>query len=216
LVERLDRIGYKWRNALVVQRGRKCKYSCAGVEVRGYPFLSTQFRRIQMRAKAFVVLGVCAVLACSSSSFAAQATYFLSMDGAQEVPGPGDPDGSGMGSITLDDVSGEISWDFTYENISAPTAMHIHGPDAPAGTAAGVYIGLGVATTGGAGTLTNSLVHGNLAQITAILSEPENFYVNIHTGDFTPGAVRANLPEPASLALLAIGGLAIARRSRKN
>jgi len=154
------------------------------------------------------------VLLAPSGAHAASATFGVSMTGAQEVPGPGDPDGSASGTITLDDATGLVSWSFTYANIDAPTMMHIHGPNAPAGASAGVFIGLGVVTSGGAGTLIDSLTHGNLAQITQILNAPDSFYVNIHNGPFPGGAVRGQVPEPATALLFGAGlaGLAFGGR----
>ncbi len=154
------------------------------------------------------------LLLAPSAAQATSATFSVSMTGAQEVPGPGDPDGSASGTITLDDATGLVSWSFTYANIDAPTLMHIHGPNASAGVGAGVFIGLGVATSGGAGTLVSSLTHGNLAQLTQILSAPGTFYVNIHNGPFPGGAVRGQVPEPATALLFGAGlaGLAFGGR----
>ena len=47
----------------------------------------------------------CLALGLLASSPAAAATiiYSVSMDGAQEVPGPGDPDGTASGTLTIDD-----------------------------------------------------------------------------------------------------------------
>lgn len=160
-----------------------------------------------------IVLLAAFLLLAPSSALATSATYTVNMSGAQEVGG-GDPDGTGSGTIMLDDVSGLISWSFVYANIVAPTLMHIHGPAAPAGVNAGVFIGLGVVTSGGAGTLIDSFVHGNLAQITQILNSPTTFYVNIHNGSFPGGAVRGQVPEPATALLLGAGlaGLGVASR----
>jgi len=164
------------------------------------------------------LLGIASLLFLApSSALATSATYTVNMSGAQEVGG-GDPDGTATGTITLDDASGLISWSFVYANIAAPTAMHIHGPAAPAGVNANVFIGLGVVTSGGAGTLIDSFVHGNLAEITQILNSPTTFYVNIHNGPFGGGAVRGQVPEPATALFLGAGlaGLGVAsRRARR-
>lgn len=170
-----------------------------------------------MRSLSRLVIPAFALLLVALPAQATTITYVLAMDGAQEVPGPGDPDGSASGTITLNDVTGEISWSFVYADISAPTAMHIHGPGGSAGSGAGVFVGLGVATSGGAGTLISGVTTtpGNVA---AIFADPSDFYVNIHTGDFTAGAVRGQLgtvPEPGTAVLLWLGlGLAGWRRRR--
>jgi hypothetical protein len=163
----------------------------------------------------FVVLTFCGFAQAES------AIYSLDLTGGQEVPGPGDPDGMGSGILSLDDASGVISWDITYSGIAAPTAMHIHGPGGSAGSSAGVAIGLGVATTGGPDTLIGSLTHGELSEVSAILANPSDFYVNIHNADFGPGAIRGQLgtlvPEPSGFvaSLLALGmSLGLIRRSQ--
>jgi hypothetical protein len=79
-------------------------------------------------------------------------------------------------------------------------------------------VGVGVATSGGPGTLISS-VTTRVANALAINAIPTNFYVNIHNGPFPGGAVRGQLgvvPEPGTLALLAVGlaGLVAAGRLR--
>jgi CHRD domain len=167
-------------------------------------------------------LGYALVLAvlCTAPAYALSTTYSVIMSGANEVPGPGDPDGSASGTITLDDVAGSISWSFTYSALSTPTDMHIHGPGGSAGSAAGVFVGLGVATSGGAGTLISSTTT-TPANIDAIFANPTDFYVNIHTTEFPGGAVRGQLgtvvPEPETAQLFGLGtvALAVARRMRR-
>ncbi|WDE13406.1 CHRD domain-containing protein [Thalassomonas haliotis] len=145
-------------------------------------------------------------------------TYQMDLDGIQEVP-VGDLDGSAAGTISFDDVTGLISWDLSYANIDTPTAMHIHGPGGTAGINAGVFIGLGVNTSGGANTLIDSLV-ANLADVNMIINDPGGFYINIHTAEFPPGSVRGQLgnvlvPAPGTLPLLIIAALFLLQSSLK-
>lgn len=167
-------------------------------------------RRLAVR-----LLGVLSLLFATSSADATIATYVLAMDGAQEVPGPGDSDGAATGTITLDDVTGVVSWNITYVNLATPlSAMHIH-PGA-AGVAGAPLIDLGVATTGGAGTLINSL-SANTTTVASIVASPTDFYLNIHNTPFPGGAVRdqlGTLPEPGAAVLLAaaLAGLVLRRR----
>ena len=146
------------------------------------------------------------------------ASYLLTLTGDQAVP-PGDPDGSASGILSVDDVTGEIVWNLTYTNIADPSAMHIHGPNGPTGSTAGVFIGLGTSSSG-PGILDGSLIHSPLSDLSLILSKSSDYYVNIHNGDFPPGAVRGQLgvvvPEPSTALLLlaCLPALHLARRVR--
>lgn len=152
------------------------------------------------------------LFACFPASFAAanSASYLLTMTGDQEVPNPGDVDGFASGILSVDDVTGEIAWNFTFADIADPTAMHIHGPNGSTGSPAGVFIGLGTSSSG-PGLLDGSLTHAPLSDLSLILANPSDFYVNIHNVDFGPGAIRGQLgvavPEP-STALLLLASLA--------
>ncbi|WP_281556738.1 CHRD domain-containing protein [Thalassomonas sp. RHCl1] len=145
-------------------------------------------------------------------------TYQMELDGLQEVP-VSDLDGTASGTISFDDVTGLISWDLTYANIDTPLAMHIHGPGGTVGINAGVFIDLGVNTSGGANTLIDSLV-ANLADVNTIINAPEGFYINVHTAEFPPGSVRGQLgnvlvPAPATLPLLILAGLLLLHSARQ-
>jgi hypothetical protein len=49
-----------------------------------------------------------------------------------------------------------------------------------------------------------------------VLANPAGFYVNVHTTCFQGGAIRGQLaPEPAALALLSMGALALAFARRR-
>ncbi|MCA9285809.1 MAG: CHRD domain-containing protein [Phycisphaerales bacterium] len=146
-------------------------------------------------ARPFALGGVVA-LALATSAFATVHTFDLNMTGDQEVPNPGDPDGLGTGTLSIDDATNIVSWSIAYSNIAAPTMMHIH--TGAAGVNGGVLVSLGVATTGGPGTLVNSVPTSG-ANVATILNNPPGFYVNIHNSAFPAGAIRGQLQPQAVL-----------------
>ena len=52
--------------------------------------------------------------------------FRTSLTGEAEVPGPGDPDGSGEASVRLNPGRGEVCFDLTVQGIEPATAAHIH------------------------------------------------------------------------------------------
>jgi hypothetical protein len=113
------------------------------------------------------------------------------MTGANEFPGPGDPDGTGFARITLNQGQGEVCWFIEVENITLPaTAAHIH--PGVAGTAGSPIVNLGA--PGADGTSIGCTEDVDPALIKDIRQNPENYYVNVHTlPGFGPGAVRGQL-----------------------
>jgi hypothetical protein len=129
--------------------------------------------------------------ALSAAVAPAQAEQFtLTMTGNQEVPNPGDPDGFASGTLTIDPATNQVSWNFTHSGIATPTMMHIH--IGAAGVSGGVIVNLGVATSGGPGTLVNQTTT-SATNVNNILANPTGYYVNIHNAQFPGGAVRGQL-----------------------
>ncbi|MDZ4830104.1 MAG: CHRD domain-containing protein [Phycisphaerae bacterium] len=145
------------------------------------------------------LVSLSSLVAAASIASAAVTTFPITMTGAQEVPGAGDTDGGATGTLTVDSGTNMISWNFTYTNIAAPNAMHIHA--AQDGVSGGVVINLGTATSGGAGTLI-SQTPTSAANIAAVLANPQNFYVNIHNAAFGGGAVRGQIPKILDVVLV--------------
>lgn len=158
-------------------------------------------------------------------AIAAPVTYELTFTGAGTGLG-GDATGSASGTLTLDPepgIYGNVGWDFTYENFEEPselTGMHIHE-----GSVSGpIHLDMGVATDGGPGTLIQSWSDADWGNHTtwlkedlqAVIDDPTNFYVNIHTEAHPPGAVGAQIPEPGSLAALGMTGLILFGRRRRH
>ena len=130
-----------------------------------------------------------AVLALAGGVLAAETTLTAELAGVTEGENPGNPDGSGSATITLDPETGEVCWDMTAEGIGAVTQSHIH--TGAAGVSGGVLVPLDVdgfedATEG----CTSDVA---AADIEMVLDNPAGFYVNLHTADFPAGAIRGQL-----------------------
>ena len=109
------------------------------------------------------------------------------LSGAAEVPGPGDPDGSGSFKATFNAGQDQICYELTVSNIAAPNAAHIHsgGP-----TVAGPVVVTLKTPVGGSAKECTTL---SKEQVKAIIQKPGDFYVNVHNADFPDGAVRGQL-----------------------
>jgi hypothetical protein len=111
------------------------------------------------------------------------------LSGAAEVPGPGDPDGSGSARITLRPEQGEACFELSVSNIEPATAAHIH--EGAEGVAGPVVIPLDPAPTAGS---SEGCVSGvDTALLRNILQNPRQYYVNVHNEEFPDGAVRGQL-----------------------
>jgi CHRD domain len=110
-----------------------------------------------------------------------------SMTGAAEVPGPGDPDGSGSVVITVNHGLAQVCWELSVTGIAPATAAHVHV--GAAGVAGPVVVPL-TPPTGGSSSGCAS-VDPELAK--AILKNPAAYYVNVHNAEYPAGAIRGQL-----------------------
>jgi hypothetical protein len=114
------------------------------------------------------------------------------LTGAAEVPGPGDPDGSGIARVRLfpnDSSTSMVCFGIKVEDIMLPAvAAHIHvgAPD----VAGPIVIGL---TPPDASGQSEGCVTADKALADAIYNDPGAYYINVHTVDFPAGAVRGQL-----------------------
>ncbi len=117
------------------------------------------------------------------------------LTGAAEVP-PGDLDGSGTATITVNPGQEEVCWEIRVQGITLPaTAAHIHVGAAGTAPPNNVVVTLsppvaGLDPTSGFSSGCTT-VERDLAL--AILKNPENYYVNVHNDDFPTGALRGQL-----------------------
>jgi hypothetical protein len=115
--------------------------------------------------------------------------FTVAMTGAQEAPGPGDPDGSGIAILRLNPGREQVCFQLLVEDITLPvSAAHIH--EAPPGEPGPVVVGLAAPNASGEAS---GCVSASRELILDIIGEPEEYYVNVHTSDFPAGAVRGQL-----------------------
>jgi hypothetical protein len=137
------------------------------------------------------MLALTMVLAFTSLNGSAQTSagrpLEAQLNGAEEVPGPGDPDGFGEVHMTLDPGRREICFQLSVSNIAPATAAHIHVGQA--GVAGPVVVGLQPPTSG----FSSACVAVSRELILEIIKNPSAYYVNVHNALFPAGAVRGQL-----------------------
>lgn len=136
-----------------------------------------------------VALTVAAALSISAQVFAGDGGRPLTatLTGAAEVPGPGDPDGSGAAALRVNHGQGRVCYELAVADIATPTAAHIH--KAPAGSAGPVVVPLATPTEGSSAACAD--IERELAK--ALIQSPEEYYVNVHNAELPRGAVRGQL-----------------------
>ncbi len=122
----------------------------------------------------------------------ADTTFFVSMDGQQEVTaagvgGAGDPDGTGDATVTVDTATDEVCVEVSFFNVDPITLMHIHR--GVAGTNGPIVVDF--APTPGPGPFDICVPGGAVAD--EIAANPLSFYLNAHNATYPAGAVRGQV-----------------------
>ncbi len=122
------------------------------------------------------------------------------LNGANEVPGPGDEEGSpgadglpgkGKAEIRIKKGANRLCFKVKWENIAQPSAGHIHTGTA---TVAGPVAVTLFSQTVTAGNEAEGCVEGlDPALLQNIKKNPKDYYVNLHNSEFPNGAIRGQL-----------------------
>jgi hypothetical protein len=128
-----------------------------------------------------------ALMIAVGSASAGGRPFSTTMTGAEEAPGPGDPDGSGTANFTLNQGQEEICFELNVTGIEPAAAAHIHIGDV--GEPGPIVVGLTPPTDGSS----SGCVSVDPDLIKAIRQNPEDYYVNVHNATFPAGALRGQL-----------------------
>jgi hypothetical protein len=144
---------------------------------------NTLHARLLMTAAAALALAGCETVAESVDE-----TYSAMLQGSQEVPGPGDPDGSANAEVTIVDAVDNVCYEINdVRGISPATAAHIHR--GASGVAGPPVVTLQAPTDGES----QGCIQAPEAIADEIEANPSGFYVNVHTADYPNGAIRGQL-----------------------
>lgn len=133
-----------------------------------------------------------AALAFALPASAGGRPFHVSLSGAAERPDPGDPDATGTADITVNPGTREVCWSVVVENVNLPIlAAHIHEGDATVAGPPVIFL-IPMGATDADGVFSGcATVDRSLA--IALVSSPDQFYVNVHNDPFFAGAARGQL-----------------------
>lgn len=152
---------------------------------------------MQMRRTRGTVLALAAVavaVALPATGAGAGAVKLVAeLDGNDEVPDKGDPNGTGAGDFRVKTTKRKLCFDIAFERIEAPTAGHIHEGDE--GVAGGVLITL-FEDEAGATSPVAGCVKAKRSLLKEIKRNPAHYYANLHNAEYPAGAIRGQLLKP--------------------
>ncbi len=111
------------------------------------------------------------------------------LDGAAEVPGPGDDNAAGLFEALINPKTERICYTLTAGAIDKATVAQIHA--GAAGQVGDPVLTLDTPDGDDDDSQDCQDIDGGLAQ--ALLANPENYYVNVRTGAHPDGAIRGQL-----------------------
>jgi hypothetical protein len=143
-------------------------------------------------------VGVTALIGSATAAPAPKAKYTITLTGAKEPDG-GDPEGVGEAKITVKSKTNTVcvKTKKVFGVLLPSTGHHIHTGDAD--TNGPIVVPLAQVTAKAAkpgkpekpGKAAKSCGTASAATILSMINEPSQWYVNVHSSQFTGGAIRS-------------------------
>jgi hypothetical protein len=130
------------------------------------------------------------LVAAAVPAGAGDARLVAFMTGANERPGPGDPDGVGRAVVTINDAANQLCVAVQFTGITLPaTGFHIHF--APTTSSGPIVVPFANPTTN---QVSQCVTVENEDLLDNIAANPGQYYINIHTQPlYAAGALRGQL-----------------------
>ena len=144
--------------------------------------------------KLVIALLAGAVLLTMGGTALAATTFTTNLTGANEVPGPGDPNGTGEARITVFPNLEKVCYRLEWHGIRQPMAAHIHR--GTAGQAGPVKVALFVSNhpiPRPIDTVLGCVRNLDQELLERIEAHPARYYVNLHNHAYPNGALRGQL-----------------------
>jgi hypothetical protein len=142
-----------------------------------------------------LIAGLAMVLAVAAIAVADEGGRPLSttLTGAEEAPGPGDPNATGQADLTLNQGQNEVCFEISWADVDGEVfAGHIHV--GPAGSPGPIVVTLFTGSFAGTASAAGCAQNVDADLIKAIRQDPSAYYVNVHSRpNFPGGAVRGQL-----------------------
>jgi hypothetical protein len=148
-------------------------------------------RRAAVLPLAFLIASLALASMTAVASASAHTTLTTSLSGAEEAPGPGDPNGKGFVSLDIY-PNGTVCYTGKVQAIGREiTGAHIHV--GAAGVPGPVVVDLDPFGAEITGNMASHCVVTSAATAAAIIADPSAYYVNVHTTAYPGGAIRGQL-----------------------
>ena len=151
--------------------------------------MNPRFRIVGSALAAVMLLSVAAAPAALGKGRPLKAV----LTGAAEVPSPGDPDGTGLAKLRLNQGKRRVCYKIQVNDIDVATAVHIHA--GAADVSGGVVLTLG--TPDVTGFVKGCVNDVERSLIKDMRKHRSDYYVNVHNAEFADGALRGQLSKKA-------------------